>query len=79
MGLSLFGFLLPVILLVQLLVSSVPRDVLKNLAGEGMAEALISFMVCIVWFILCSVLKHKESFVKKKKSYFLFIQSADGL
>ncbi|XP_050719227.1 uncharacterized protein LOC126999965 [Eriocheir sinensis] len=44
MGFSLFGFLLPVILLVQLLVSSVPRDVLKNLAGEGMAEALVSFM-----------------------------------
>lgn len=52
MGFSLFGFLLPVILIMQLLVSSAPRDVLKNLAGESMAEALISIMVSIKWFII---------------------------
>lgn len=51
MGLSLFGFLLPVVLMLQLLVSSAPREFLKNLAGESMADALVSYMVCIVWFI----------------------------
>lgn len=44
MGLSLFGFLLPVLLMFQLLVSSAPRDFLANMIGENMAEALVSFM-----------------------------------
>ncbi|XP_042242161.1 uncharacterized protein LOC121879567 [Homarus americanus] len=44
MGLSLFGFFLPVALLLQLLVSTAPRDLLNNLVGSDMAEAISSFM-----------------------------------
>lgn len=61
MGLSLFGFLLPVALILQLLVSSAPRDVLKNLAGESMAEAIVTFMVCILVFFLLAFVPHSSS------------------
>ncbi|KAK8398572.1 hypothetical protein O3P69_004019 [Scylla paramamosain] len=44
MGLSLLGFLLPVLLMMQLLAASGPRDFLRNMIGEDMAEAFVSFM-----------------------------------
>ncbi|KAG0714533.1 hypothetical protein GWK47_013944 [Chionoecetes opilio] len=44
MGLSLFGLLLPVLLVVQLLVASAPRQLLINLIGDDMADALVSYM-----------------------------------
>ncbi|XP_071551050.1 uncharacterized protein [Panulirus ornatus] len=44
MGLSLFGLFLPVALLMQLLVSSAPRDVMNNLVGENLAETIATFM-----------------------------------
>ncbi|XP_068217930.1 uncharacterized protein [Palaemon carinicauda] len=43
-SLSLFGFLLPVALLLQLLVASAPREVLINLLGESLAQSTIGFM-----------------------------------
>ncbi|MPC67118.1 hypothetical protein E2C01_061284 [Portunus trituberculatus] len=52
MGLSLLGFLLPVLLMMQLLAASAPREFLRNMIGEDMAEAFVSFMVCNTLLIL---------------------------
>ncbi|XP_066974631.1 uncharacterized protein [Macrobrachium rosenbergii] len=43
-SLSLFGFLLPIVLLLQLLVASAPREVIMNMLGESVALSVISFM-----------------------------------
>lgn len=47
MALSVFGFLLPVMLMLQLLVSSAPREIMVNMVGSDMAEAIAGFMVGI--------------------------------
>lgn len=47
MGLSLFGFLLPIILMLEVLLSSAPRELVNNLFGESLANSLATYMVGI--------------------------------
>ncbi|XP_069944512.1 uncharacterized protein [Cherax quadricarinatus] len=44
LALSSVGFLLPVALIVQILVSTAPRELVNSLAGENFANAISSFM-----------------------------------
>ncbi|XP_069194344.1 uncharacterized protein [Procambarus clarkii] len=44
LALSTFGFFLPVALVMQVLVSTAPRELLNNLAGEELADAISSFL-----------------------------------
>lgn len=44
MGFSIFGFLLPIALILQLLVSSAPRHIMNNLVGADMATAIVLFL-----------------------------------
>lgn len=55
MGFSMFGFLLPVALMFNLLVSSAPRHIINSLVGQDTAQALVSVMVCYMWSFHCWV------------------------
>ncbi|XP_042864549.1 uncharacterized protein LOC122248540 [Penaeus japonicus] len=44
MGLSTFGFLLPIILMLEVLLSSAPRELINNLLGESVADTLATYM-----------------------------------
>lgn len=45
MGLSLFGILLPIILMLEVLLSSAPKELVNNLFGESLADTLATYMV----------------------------------